>query len=144
LLRLLNSGLFELNNLARERDGLPALAPENPATVDFMTPAVVALSDSFHYPAPVIFMPQTFEQKQASVFQVTRTPGRVLVYLGCVFLIVGVFTMLYVRERRVWVWLQDAQWMMALSSTRQTLEIDHEFDHLRHHVSTILQSPGTA
>ncbi len=144
LLRLLNSGLYELNNLARERDGLPPLAADDAATMAFMTPAVVALSDSFHYPAPVIFMPQTFEQKQASVFQVTRTPGRTVVYLGCVCLIVGVFTMLYIRERRVWVWLQDSQWSMALSSTRQTLELDQEFDNLRHHVSTNLQTSSPA
>ena len=53
----------------------------------------------------------------------TRTPGKTLVYLGCLFLIVGVFAMLYVRERRLWVWLEDApdsggtRLTTALSST---------------------------
>jgi cytochrome c biogenesis protein len=43
---------------------------------------------------------------QASVFQVARAPGKTLVYLGAVLLIVGVFTMLYIRERRLWIWLE--------------------------------------
>ena len=48
---------------------------------------------------------QDFKQVQDSVFQVTRSPGRLIVYLGCALLILGVFAMLYVRERRLWVWL---------------------------------------
>jgi cytochrome c biogenesis protein len=61
---------------------------------------------------------------QASVFQVARAPGKNIVYLGCALLILGVFAMLYVRERRLWVWLapQDtgAQATMALSTNRKT------------------------
>ena len=45
---------------------------------------------------------------QASVFQVARAPGKNIVYLGCALLILGVFAMLYIRERRVWVWLAPA------------------------------------
>jgi len=67
---------------------------------------------------------------------VTRTPGRNVVYLGCLLLIVGVFAMLYIRERRLWVWLQadgeqGTRLSMALSSTRQTLDTDREFERLR-------------
>ena len=66
----------------------------------------------------------------------TRTPGRNVVYLGCVLLIIGVFAMLYIRERRLWVWLQDdgaggTRVKMALSSTRQTLDTDREFERLQ-------------
>jgi cytochrome c biogenesis protein len=50
-------------------------------------------------------------------------------------LILGVFAMLYVRERRVWVWLagQDgaAKATMALSSNRKTMEADREFALLK-------------
>lgn len=147
LLRLLNASLFELNNLARQREGLAALLPDDPATAAFMTPAVVALSDVGHYPSPVIFIPQSFEQRQASVFQVTRAPGQTVVYLGCALLIVGVFAMLYIRERRVWVWLQETDerthWSVALSSTRQTLDTDHEFDQIRQQLSAAL-APSSA
>ncbi|HRI17914.1 MAG TPA: cytochrome c biogenesis protein ResB, partial [Burkholderiaceae bacterium] len=135
LLRILNGSLFELNNLARAAAGLPALAPDDKAQA-FMSGAVLSLSDSFFYPAPVLLMLTDFKQVQASVFQVTRAPGQWLVYLGCVLLIVGVFAMLYIRERRLWVWLAPAdagrtRITMALSSTRHTLAADAEFDALK-------------
>ena len=77
-----------------------------------------------------------FKQVQASVFQVARAPGQTLVYLGCGLLIVGVFAMLYIRERRLWIWLEPAaggttRVTLALSSTRTTLDTDAEFDRLQ-------------
>ena len=56
----------------------------------------------------MVFELNDFKQVQASVFQVTRAPGKTLVYLGCALLIVGVFAMLYIRERRLWIWLAPA------------------------------------
>ena len=146
LVRILNGALFELLNLSRERAGQPVLSPDVEATRDFMTQAVLSLSDAFFYPVPVLLTLEGFVPKQASVFQVTRTPGRNVVYLGCVLLIVGVFAMLYIRERRLWVWLQDdgaggTRLKMALSSTRQTLDTDREFNRLR---ETLLGPAATA
>ena len=100
------------------------------------TLAVLALSDAPLYPAPVAFELQDFTHVQASVFQVARAPGQNVVYLGCLLLILGVFAMLYVRERRLWVWLAPngggAQARMALSTNRKTLDADREFEQLRH------------
>ena len=134
LVRILNGVLFELVQLSRERAGLKALAPGE-TTQGFMTQAVLALSDVPVYPAPMAFQLKDFTQVQASVFQVARAPGRNIVYLGCALLILGVFAMLYVRERRVWVWLAPAgtgaQATLALSSNRQTLDTDKEFEMLK-------------
>jgi cytochrome c biogenesis protein len=135
LVRILNGSLFQLMQVSREREGLPALAPDE-ATQKFMTSAVVSLSDSFYYPAPMILRLKDFQHVQASVFQVARAPGQNIVYLGCLLLILGVFAMLYVRERRVWVWLApsgagQSQASMALSSNRKTMEADHEFENLK-------------
>jgi cytochrome c biogenesis protein len=72
-----------------------------------MTQMVVALSDAQIYPAPVVLALKDFTQVQASVFEVARAPGKNIVYLGCALLIIGVFAMLYIRDRRLWVWLQQ-------------------------------------
>jgi cytochrome c biogenesis protein len=136
MLRILNGALFDLNQLAREQAGLKPLEL-GPATEAFMTQALLSLSDSFLYPAPVLLELTNFNVVQASVFQVARAPGKTLVYLGAVLLILGVFAMLYVRERRLWVWLADAEPLgstrvqIAMSTPRRTLDIDAEFDRLR-------------
>jgi cytochrome c biogenesis protein len=61
-----------------------------------------------------------------------------VVYLGCLLLVLGVFSMLYVRERRLWVWIrpdQDAAGqshaLMAMSSQRKTLDFEKEFEVLK-------------
>ena len=135
LVRILNGTLFELMQIARERDGLAPL-PRDEATQTFMTQTVLSLSDAFYYPAPVTFELKDFKHVQASVFQVARAPGQNIVYLGCLLLILGVFAMLYVRERRLWVWLAPtgegrSQASMALSSNRKTMESDQEFEVLK-------------
>ena len=137
LVRILNGTLFELAQIGREKAGLAPL-PRDDATQQFMSRAVLSLSDSFYYPAPMTFQLKDFQHIQASVFQVARAPGQTIVYLGCALLILGVFAMLYVRERRLWIWLAPAttdgsssQASMALSSNRKTMESDHEFEQLK-------------
>ncbi|NYG32990.1 cytochrome c biogenesis protein ResB [Sphaerotilus montanus] len=143
LIRILNGGLFELLNLVRERAGRAALPPGEDAQ-RFMGQAVLSLSDSFAYPAPLLLSLTGFDQVQASVFQVTRAPGQKLVYLGCGFLILGVFAMLYIRERRLWIWIEgpadapSTTVTLALSATRQTMDTDKDFDALK---TRMLQTP---
>lgn len=141
LLRMLNGSLLELDALAREKDGV-ALPPADEARQRFMTQAVLSLSDSQFFPAPLLITLESFEQRQASVFQVARAPGQKLVYAGAILLIVGVFFMLYVRERRLWVWLAPqagggSRLLLALSSHKQSMDTDREFEALR----TALLSP---
>ena len=143
LVRILNDVLFEVLNLSRESAGLAAL-PSDPTSQAFLTQAVLAISDAHFYPAPVAMMMTDFTQVQASVFQVARAPGKNVVYLGCLMLIVGIFSMLYVRERRLWVWLTPrepisdpadgaggSQATMAFSVNRRTIDTDREFDNLK-------------
>ena len=137
LIRMLNGVLYELMQLSREQAKLPPLTPDAKLQ-GFMTQSVFALSDAPMYPAPMTFMLQDFKQVQASVFQVARAPGKTVVYLGCAFLILGVFAMLYVRERRVWIWLapqpespDTTQATLALSFTRKTMDGEREFSQLK-------------
>lgn len=141
LIRILNGVLFELAQMSRVAAGLPP-AGADATSQAFMTMAVLALSDSPLYTAPVTLQLTDFAQVQASVFQVARAPGKRVVYLGCALLILGIFAMLYVRERRLWVWLAPtdgevangvpgAQATMALSTNRKTMDGDREFEQLK-------------
>ncbi|GAB4090623.1 cytochrome c biogenesis protein ResB [Hydrogenophaga soli] len=144
LVRILNGSLFELNQLARQQAGQPPMARDAAAQA-FMSQAVISLSDAFFYAAPMTFLLEDFKQVQASVFQVSRAPGKTIVYLGCFLLVVGVFAMLYIREKRLWVWLaprestssappEGTHAVMAMSTNRKTLEVDQEFERLRGHL----------
>ena len=156
LIRILNGVLFELTVMTREQAGLKPL-PQDEKTQAFMAQMVLSLSDAPHYPAPMAFQLKDFTQVQASVFQVARAPGKTIVYLGCAFLILGVFAMLYIRERRVWVWLAPpgqahadgpgdsvpefaatSHATMALSTNRKTMDGDKEFEMLK---TKLLQAP---
>jgi cytochrome c biogenesis protein len=136
LVRILNGVLFELAQVTREQAGLKPMLPDE-ATQAFMTQAVLSLSDAFFYPAPMAFMLKDFTQVQASVFQVARAPGKWIVYTGCLFLIIGVFAMLYIRERRIWVWLTadalagQSKVTMAMSANRKSMDGDKEFSMLK-------------
>jgi cytochrome c biogenesis protein len=91
------------------------------------------LADSFAYGAPVYLQLKDFAEVKASVLQVTRSPGKKVVYFGCLLLVLGIFAMLYIRERRIWIWVKsgqvgDAHALMAMSAQRKTLDFDREFE----------------
>lgn len=151
LVRILNGALFEMAQLQRESAGLPPMDSDE-QTLAFMTQSVFSLSDAQFYPAPMTFMLDDFTHVQASVFQVSRGPGKNVVYLGCLFLILGIFAMLYVRDRRLWIWLAPAgdnrsHATMALSTNRKTMDGDKEFAMLAEKLigaQPIVRHPGAS
>jgi cytochrome c biogenesis protein len=134
-MKILNGGLWELWQVAREHDGLKDVAFDE-RHARFLQLASNALSDAFFYGAPVYLQLQDFNEVKASVLQVTRSPGKKVVYLGCLLLVLGIFSMFYIRERRLWIWLKSepddgARALMALSTQRKTLDFDKEFEALK-------------
>ena len=129
--------LSELRDLLRQQQGLPELdySQENSDANRWIQSAVLAFANLPDYPAPVMLTLDSFEQVQASVFQVARSPGMYIVYLGCLFLIIGVFSMFYIRDRRVWVWIrphnQGSSVMAAMTSQRRNMDFNLEFDRLK-------------
>ena len=146
LIRILNGVLFELDAVARQQAGIKPLPQDK--VQGFMTQAVLALSDAPLYTAPMALMLKDFTQVQASVFQVARAPGKTVVYLGCALLILGVFAMLYVRERRLWIWLAPTDTgshaTLALSANRKALDTDREFEQLKARLLGAPQGPENA
>jgi len=164
LLKILNGTMWELWQIAREQDKLPVV-PNSAQSGAFLQQATNALSDSFFYGAPVFLQLDDFRQVRASVFQLTRAPGKNIVYLGCLLLVLGVFSMFYIRERRVWVWVKDqnpdqnpgqnpdqehqaarpgSHVLMAMSTQRRTLDFEKEFAALRDDIGRAAGADGQA
>jgi cytochrome c biogenesis protein len=133
-MKMLNGSMWELWQVAHEHAKLPPVEASE-AHGRFLQLATNALSDSFFYGAPVYLQLDDFVEVKASVLQVTRSPGKKVVYLGCLLLVAGIFSMFYIRERRLWVWLRDGadgtHALMAMSTQRKTLDFEREFDDLK-------------
>lgn len=125
-LRILELSAFEALKLASARAGRPAPVADD-ATGFFVRDSLNAFSDLFFYGAPVYLQLDSFEQVQASGLQMTRSPGKNLVYFGSVLLVLGIFAMLYVRERRAWVLVKPGAALFAYATPRKTVDFEQEF-----------------
>jgi cytochrome c biogenesis protein len=49
--------------------------------------------------------------------------------------VLGVFSMLYIRERRLWIWVRPtesgAHALMAMSTQRRTMDFEQEFEAMK-------------
>jgi len=133
---------IELRNLAREQAGLAPIVFEGPdaqAQARWFDLSLRAVSDLANYPAPMFLQLKTFQHIQATVLQATRSPGKLMVYGGSILLILGVFSMFYIRDRRIWIWVkpgqddQDSRMMAAMTSQKRTLDFNREFERFRHY-----------
>src|ERR1700712_838409 len=142
LLRMLEGATWDLWQISRAQNGLPEAQPDAKNT-QFVQSSINALSDSFLYGSPVFLQLDSFKQIQASVFQLTRAPGKKVVYLGSLLLVFGIFSMFYVRERRLWFWLKDTATggtsvLMAMSTARRTIDFEKEFARTRDAIGAML------
>ncbi len=129
-LQVLEGIVWEAVLMVREEAGQPAIEA-NASRAQYARDALKAVGDAFHYNAPVILQLDSYEQVQATVLQATRSPGKKWVFLGSLLLTLGVFAMLYVRERRLFLLLRrDGSALLAMSANRVSMDVEQEF--LRH------------
>jgi cytochrome c biogenesis protein len=143
-LKILDGAALLIFNISRERAGLkPLLQDEN--TFHFIRDALTATSDSHQYGSPVYLQLASYDEVKASGFQLTRSPGRNIVYLGSVLLVLGIFAMFYIHERRLFLLVKPAesQVLMAMSTNRKTLDFEREFEQHRAQIGNVLSALST-
>ncbi|NOQ93666.1 MAG: cytochrome c biogenesis protein ResB [Methylophaga sp.] len=100
----------------------------------FLQDAVDAIGSFSRYGSPVYFLLADFEHVEASGLQVTHSPGKSTVYLGCALLIIGVFLLFYLPQRRFWAIVKNknngANIVLAGMSNRNPREFDLFFDQI--------------
>lgn len=143
LVRVLQGLAWEAWTLHREAAGQPALEL-NPTRATFLNDTIAAISDSQFYGAPAWLQLDGFEERHATVLQATRSPGMPLVYLGALLLVLGVFAMLYIRERRLFVLVKPNEVLVAMSSNRKTLDVDETFRQHVEGLAAVLGAPVPA
>ncbi len=125
-LRILELSAFEALKIANSEIGASAPLADD-ATGFFIRDSLNAFSDLFFYGVPVYLQLESFEQVQASGLQMTRSPGKNLVYFGSLLLVLGIFAMLYIRERRAWILVKPGTALFAYATPRKTVDFEQEF-----------------
>lgn len=94
--------------------------------------AVESLNTLPYYGSPVYVQMTQFNHIQAAGIQITRSPGKNIVYFGCVLLMIGVFLLFYINPIRYWLWIDEqagnTRVVLAGVSHRQTIDFDRQFD----------------
>ena len=125
--------------MTREAAGKEVLDPNNVNALasSFANDTLFALSTSLRH-SPLHLQLISHEQQYATILQATRSPGKPLVYFGSFLLTVGVFIMLYIRERRLFVLFKEDEALVAMSSGRKTIDLDEAFARHRDGLAALL------
>lgn len=125
-LRILELAAFEALQIANREAKLPPPKADD-ATGWLVRDSLNSMSDMFVYGAPVYLQLMQYDEVKASGLQLTRSPGKSVVYFGSLLLTLGVFFMFYVRERRVWLRVKPGHALLAMASTKHTIDFEKEF-----------------
>lgn len=108
--------------------------PVNNAQLLFLQDAVDAIGSLQRYGSPVFFLLSDYVHVEASGLQIARSPGKPVVYLGCALLIIGIFLLFYLPQRRFWVIVKEnksgSDILLAGMSNRNPREFDVFFKHI--------------
>lgn len=138
-IKMVNVAAYEAYNMALELNKKPLLK-SGAETERLLRDTINAFSDMFFYGTPYYLQLNQFEHKEASGLQLTKSPGQKWVYLGSVILVLGIFAMMYIRERRIWLYLKPSakEVHFAMASNRKNLEFEQEFNLYREQLAGIV------
>ncbi|MEW6764414.1 MAG: cytochrome c biogenesis protein ResB [Pseudomonadota bacterium] len=105
----------------------------------FLADAVTAINALALYGSPIYLQMTSFEQIQASGLQITKSPGKGVVYFGSVLLTLGVFMLFYLHPRRAWVLVRKedvgARVLFATTSHRKSIDMQQAAGQLHETLS---------
>ena len=135
-LKILEIAAFEAWNVANTQAKLPP-PPANDTSGWLVRDSLNSMSDIFIYGAPIYLQLTQYEEVKASGLQLTRSPGQNVVYLGSALLVLGVFFMLFVQERRIWLRVKSGSALFAMSGAKHTIDFENEFKKHKQAVDTL-------
>ncbi|PHS23095.1 MAG: cytochrome C biogenesis protein ResB [Methylophaga sp.] len=107
----------------------------------FFQDAVDAIASLARYGSPVYLYMSDYEHVEASGLQITYAPGKAIVYIGCAFLIMGIFLLFYLPQRRFWAIVKangsGTEVLLAGMSNRNPREFDLFFKQTAEHLEAV-------
>ena len=143
-IKMINIAALEAYNIGLQQNKRAVLV-NSPESQTLVQESLNAFSDMFFYGTPYYMQLANFEHKEASGLQLTKSPGQKWVYLGSVLLVLGIFAMMYIRERRIWLLVKPSaeasqvnEVLFAMSSNRKNLDFEQEFDVYNAQIKALL------
>ena len=138
-IKMITVAAFEAYNMGLAANKKPLLV-SGAETEALIRDSLNSFSDMFFYGSPYFLQLEQYEHKEASGLQLTKSPGQKWVYLGSVLLVLGIFAMMYIRERRIWLLLKPGhqQVLFTMASNRKSLDFEQEFNLYRDQLQTLL------
>ena len=133
-MKVLNASLRSVYAETLKQEGISGELKE--ADWLFFDDSILAIDKIAAYGSPWFVQLSTFKQIEASGLQITRSPGKDVVYFGSAMLVIGVFLLFYVAHRRIWVWVKplgenQSEIVVAGSSNRNQPEFERYFNRLQ-------------
>lgn len=114
----------------------------------FLQDAADAIGSLSRYDSPVFLILKDFNHVQASGLQIARSPGKNTVYIGCALLIVGVFILFYLPQRRFWALIKQhdtgSEVILAGMSNRNPRDFDLLFEQTSEQLKDTTRNSGSA
>ncbi len=132
---------LEIMTVAMQGLYLKTLEQEGPVTETnevqrrFFADSIEAINALTSYGPPMFFEITSVEHREASGLQITKSPGKDVVYFGSLLLVIGTFLLFYVRPQRLWLLLQpqndgSTHLIFAGKDGKDDKMLQPVFDHL--------------
>jgi cytochrome c biogenesis protein len=134
-LEILTVAMQSLYLKTLEVEGIKNKTEATEAERRFFADSIEAINLLAHYGPPMFFEITSIDQRESSGLQITKSPGKNVVFLGSFMLIVGVFLLFYVRPQRIWLWVNqnehgESEVILAGKDGKDDSQLQDVFSHL--------------
>lgn len=103
--------------------------------------ALTVINSLPNYGPPMYFELDSFKQIESTGLQITKSPGKDVVYFGSALLIIGVFFLFYVRQKRIWLAYSEKEGTLTIAGkdNKELPEVAKEFQQIVQAVQSKMQ-----
>uniref|UniRef100_Q31JM8 ResB-like protein, cytochrome c-type biogenesis protein n=1 Tax=Hydrogenovibrio crunogenus (strain DSM 25203 / XCL-2) TaxID=317025 RepID=Q31JM8_HYDCU len=103
--------------------------------------ALTVINSLPNYGPPMYFELDSFKQIESTGLQITKSPGKDVVYFGSALLIIGVFFLFYVRQKRIWLAYSEKEGTLTIAGkdNKELPEVAKEFQQIVQAVQSKIQ-----
>ena len=111
------------------------------AQARFYDDAITAINGLPNYGTPIFVKMTSFTQIESSGLQITKSPGKDIVYFGSIMLTLGMMLMIFIRQQRLWVYIEKEPHKRVILAGRDTKNTPEFSDFFHKFAQAIEEEP---